>query len=93
MIKKIVYALAVSQLLLVVYQFSLTLGRATDGDKLFELETSIAEISRQNTEVSAKILGQTTTARLYEYALSTGYIPQSVTQFDPPPVAVRLDLP
>jgi len=91
--KKIITILAAVQVLLIVIQFVLTLGRATDGDKLYELQTQAEKISLENAGLKSSIYKETSIAKVREYALSSGFVPQSFSRLDPAPVAVRMDSP
>jgi len=81
------------QTILICIQFSLTLGRATDGDKLYDVDTKLNELKKQNTGLERQINEITTIDNIYKFALNTGFIPQTLVQIEPAPVAARLNTP
>jgi len=93
MFKKIATSLIVIEILLTFLQFFLTLGRATDGDRIVEIENRTEQLKRQNEELSNLFFQQTTINRIQEYALISGFVPQALTQLDPLSVAARIDMP
>lgn len=93
MSKKIISILLTFQVILVFVQFIFSLGRATDGDRLFELESQIDQLSKQNSQLSDKLLDYSKISNIENYARSSGYIPQTIIGLEPLPVAVRIDVP
>lgn len=93
MIKKTIFSIILIQIALVFIQFGLTLGRATDGDKIYELQSEITQMQKHNSRLSEDIYRQTTITRIKDYANSLGFVPQTIANFDPAPVAARWDTP
>lgn len=70
-----IYALVFVLLLLQVYISS---GRATDGDKMAEIETKIQEITMENESIQTKIYTLTSIANIQKYSQDHQMVPAVV---------------
>jgi len=93
MIKKIIIVIVITQFTLGLSKFALTMGRATDGDRLVEAEIKLDQLTRQNTQLEEQINQKITISQVQKFALLSGFVPQTLIQLDPAPVAARLNTP
>lgn len=93
MLKKVLYITAISQLVLTFVQFGLTFGRATDGDKLVDLEVEIAQLSQENNNLRTQIQFASTIENIRSFAIASNMLPAQISGLDPLSVAARQENP
>ncbi len=87
--KKIIFTIIILQAGLLFLQLGLTFGRATDGDKLVQIQSEISLLKSQNEVLQDQIDQATTISQIYNFIQKTGMTPASLSRLSPIPVAVR----
>lgn len=93
MYKKILFIIIVLTFILNITQLGLTFGRATDGDRLVQLESEISLLEKANEELLTQTQSLTVIDSIRKSANTLGMQPAKFSRLAPVSVAARLWLP